>query len=121
MLRRKKKTYKKIIATLFLLGFVCYLLNSVFFLHVHTLADGTKIVHAHPYHKNKEVPGRQHHHSSLELMLIGQTRVFLNNVNSVEIAVRQCERFVFNEQLVTNYTLEIFSDFGQRAPPFFVV
>lgn len=53
--------------------------NAAFNWHVHQLDDGTKIVHAHPFHKSGTPthPTSNHHHSSSEYGFIQQLTGFI--------------------------------------------
>lgn len=46
------------------------LVNKAVYVHVHVLADGSLVTHAHPFNKNAESSGaQQHQHSSLEFFI----------------------------------------------------
>lgn len=48
---------------------VMLIANKAIFIHVHKLADGTIIIHAHPYNKSNDTkPYKSHHHSDIELL-----------------------------------------------------
>jgi len=53
--------------------------NAAFNWHVHQMADGHKIVHAHPYQKsgNPDQPTNDHHHSNSEYAGIQQLTGFI--------------------------------------------
>jgi hypothetical protein len=56
------------------------LFNASFFLHTHRTACGKIIVHAHPFHKNREnkKPNTQHQHNKQELQIIQTLEFFVN-------------------------------------------
>ncbi|MCG8699079.1 MAG: hypothetical protein MI922_13575 [Bacteroidales bacterium] len=92
--------------------------NTIIYSHVHILENGTVLRHAHPYSKKSNLPGNQHHHSDLELMLIGQ----LDTFDSPEVT--DCPTISNNVMCViinagnVNYTFSFLNKGSQRAPPF---
>ncbi|WP_096429141.1 hypothetical protein [Labilibaculum antarcticum] len=58
--------------------------NTVFNWHVHKQADGTVMVHAHPYQKSGSTNGTaNHHHSSHECFSLHQITGFLFALASI--------------------------------------
>lgn len=67
----KNRGVHKTIAFLLIAAFLMMFVNKMVFLHSHKLADGTIVVHAHPYKKtNEQAPFKAHHHISLEFVLL---------------------------------------------------
>jgi hypothetical protein len=117
-----KKTSLVLIAIpyILLIVFSMIILNTAFFTHEHILPDGTRISHAHPYQKNNKVPGeQQHNHSNIELMLLGQSNLYLlpDNGNTAVQIEGCCD--LDNSEPIVNYLSQIPNFSGQRAPPVF--
>lgn len=68
----KMNRLKHQIFALFLVGCLSLLvLNKMVYTHLHILADGTVVSHAHPYNKNTDnKPFKSHHHSTEELVIL---------------------------------------------------
>lgn len=65
------RTIKKLILGAMILLMAALLVNKAVYIHVHVLADGSLVTHAHPFNKTSESsPGQSHHHSSLELLIL---------------------------------------------------
>lgn len=70
---REKNIYHLFIR-LFFTGLVIFLIfNTVFFLHLHTLSDGSVVIHAHPYNDKPsgENEKTSHNHSFAEYLMVG--------------------------------------------------
>lgn len=116
-----KHIYRDLRAGLLLTVFSLVLANNTLYLHVHTLPDGSTVKHAHPYKKNKELPGKQHQHSSVELVTFGQSNNYVACDTLTDIVVFREFCFVIQEFITTSYDSGTSHSFGQRAPPFFVI
>jgi hypothetical protein len=113
--------YRNVTVGLLLVIFCFIIANNVFFVHVHRLPDGSTVKHAHPYQKNKELPGKQHQHSSVELVVIEQSNNYIaSEVLSDKIVFRDFF-FILQPGVELGYNTDISYNFGQRAPPFFVI
>jgi hypothetical protein len=117
-----RNKYNKIIPLLLFMVFSFILMNYIFFLHSHTLSDGTVIYHAHPYHKNSsDESGEKHHHTILEYVILEQFQTFYREeVSSLLIC-----NFIFNDIyydfLDTVYVSDTLNTFIPRAPPLILI
>ena len=67
----KHTLLKTVLAVLLLLAFLFQVVNRAVYAHSHVLADGTIIIHAHPYDKtNSHSPVTNHKHTVNELLLL---------------------------------------------------
>jgi hypothetical protein len=74
-LQRLRKI-SQVIVPVFLVVVFCYLANSTVNQHFHKLSSGMVIEHAHPFKKeNTGSPFQQHHHTSSELLILGQISI----------------------------------------------
>jgi hypothetical protein len=63
----------RVIIPIFLVVVICYLTNATINQHFHKLSSGLIVIHAHPFEKgNTGKPFQEHHHTSSELILLGQ-------------------------------------------------
>ncbi len=79
-----KKFHNPIVVFFTLLMF--YIIsNKAVFTHTHRLADGTYVIHAHPYDKSEDhLPENQHHHhSGYEYLSIGALDSYIS-LNQIE-------------------------------------
>lgn len=116
-----KHINRNLTAGLLLMLFSLVIANSVCYFHVHVLPDGSKISHAHPYQKNKELPGKQHQHSSSEIVIIEQSSNYVVSDILSDIVVFRNFNFILHSCKEVKYDSEILLNFRQRAPPFFVI
>ena len=67
----RHKSVSKFVTTILFLAFLFQIVNKSVYTHAHVLADGTVIVHAHPYNAtNESRSGTNHTHSENELLLL---------------------------------------------------
>ncbi len=107
---------------LILLSVLCLLMaNNVVFRHVHMLADGSCVVHAHPFTSENDhgKDGQNHRHTGLEL-------IFLDSIYHFErvLVIPALTCFVnlkFEQQYVANLIFHFRSNLKisgyLRAPP----
>lgn len=114
-----KFTYRNLTASLLLVLFSLVVANNVCYVHVHILPDGRTVKHAHPYQKSKELPGKQHQHTSVELVIIEQSSNYVACDVISDISVLRCFFFVLQPGIEIDYDFDVSINFGQRAPPFF--
>lgn len=96
--------------------------NAVYNWHVHKQADGTVLVHAHPYHKSGSAEGtRHHHHSGQEYFSLQQiTAFFFSLVAGFYLAAIFSKAFIIDNVyrlLVKSSILEFL--LPNRAPPIY--
>ncbi len=78
------RKFKIAILSILLPAMILLASNAVFNWHVHKQADGTVMVHAHPYQKSGSSNGTaNHHHSSHECFSLHQITGFLFALASV--------------------------------------
>lgn len=117
---RKLNIRKGIISSLLLLIIGGIIFNSAFFLHTHKIADGTFIVHAHPFNKNAE-SGKsypKHKHNKIDLQVFRSINHFIDTVSLIEITYKPVlETEFISEQFVLLYTIIVPLQ-PNRGPPF---
>jgi len=70
MIKMRKRAFKGTISTLILLSLIFILINVICNGHIHRIADGRIIFHAHPYQKNsQQEPVKSHPHTRFELYI----------------------------------------------------
>ena len=106
----------RFISVFVIFGISSLLVNNILFLHAHTLPNGEKIYHTHPYSKTAE--GSEHSHTKEELTMINslsQQNVVLTDI------IRICERTSLTVDYVNPFPSYIsYVDFSLpnfRAPP----
>jgi len=68
MIPMRKRAFKGTISLLILLSLSIIFINVVTNGHIHRIADGTILFHAHPYQKSsQQEPVKNHHHTRFEL------------------------------------------------------
>ncbi len=61
---------------LFVLIIAFQIVNNICWQHVHILADGTLVTHAHPYSKSSDSsPAKQHHHTNAEMLVLDNLEI----------------------------------------------
>ena len=110
--------YTKIISLLVLIVFLFILLNNIFFLHSHTLSDGTIIYHAHPYQKSSSDNSKEkHHHTGLDYIILQQFQTFSRNEPVTFRAFNLFYGNLYFNFSVRYYIHEIDNITTPRAPP----
>ena len=68
----------RIVGLLLIVAVLLLLVNKSIFVHSHKMADGTIVVHAHPYNKSNDTePFKSHTHTQAELLFFQQFQNFL--------------------------------------------
>lgn len=102
-----------------MMGAICTLIaNREIFIHTHVLADGSIIVHAHPYDKSKDSESHQtHHHTYIELFLLDNLNIlFLTLFAALTTGI--LHRIACYPFQVISFQLSPVYDANQgRAPP----
>jgi hypothetical protein len=65
-------------------------LNNVLFMHMHRLANGSLVVHAHPFSKSNQPDSsaKSHQHSKVEFQFLDSLLLFFaNDFNTTEIII----------------------------------
>ncbi len=117
-----RNKYNKTISLLLFIIFSLILMNNFFFLHSHTLSDGTVIFHAHPYHKNNHNnSGEKHHHSRLEYVILTQFQTFYHEEVSSALLCNLVYNDIFYGFLGTVYVSGTSNTSVPRAPPVILI
>jgi acyl-coenzyme A thioesterase PaaI-like protein len=97
-----------------------YMTNMVMFTHIHKVADGTVIVHAHPYHKSNDTkPYKSHHHTKYELLLYKNLEIlfFLFSLTCALFYFDKKSRLSIVRKTIYSQTCILL--YKGRAPPVF--
>jgi len=94
--------------------FILLVANRIFFMHSHTLSDGTVIQHAHPNHDNN---GKKHSHSDAQYIFFHHLKLLSLIVILPFIAfyLIHLAVFLFRDFLIEKQSR--FQYFTGRAPP----
>jgi|GEM_PF-1277190 len=113
----RKRSLRKTIAWFHLGLFGLLLANNVLFQHVHHLAGGITIVHAHPFPKEK--PGAGHHqHTKNEYQLLNALfhAIFLPVALTYSLTAQGSPQFLWQKQDTAIFFIYLFPLF-LRGPP----
>lgn len=92
--------------------------NKALFMHTHKMADGSIIVHAHPYNKsNDSKPFKSHQHTKAEFLFFANLDilVLISFVAFTLISIKKGLQYSF--YICTNYTQVYNLLYNPRAPP----
>ncbi len=95
------------------------IMNKAVFTHAHILPNGTVIVHAHLYNKNKEpLPVTKHTHTKNEFLLLS-LQIFLFSFFHIFSFIAY-KFFVKTHYIITNpcHINLAYSNIKNKAPPF---
>jgi hypothetical protein len=77
-------------------------INNALFLHMHRLANGSLVVHAHPFSKSNQTDSaaKSHQHSKVEFQFLDSLLLlFANNISTTEIVIStNWQEYIFNYQ-----------------------
>ncbi len=117
----KKKIINNLIrwtGVLLITLFAFQILNKSLYIHTHKLADGSVIVHAHPYNKSSDTaPVKSHEHTQTEILfLINMKNLWVFAFLSIVML------FIIKEGIIPTATYSVFSSayiilHKGRAPP----
>jgi flagellar basal body-associated protein FliL len=118
------KAFRKLkiaIVCILLPAMVLLAANAVFNWHVHKQADGTVLVHAHPYNKSGSTEGTSHHHSSSVYFSLHQITAFFFSLAAVfYLAAILGKVFIINTIYLFWVKRDIFEFLlPNRAPPLY--
>lgn len=118
MLCIRKYNLKSAIAGFLLSIFILVTINSLLFIHLHTLPDGTVIVHAHPFNKkDANTPQKQHQHSNSDFFVLSHTHTsfIFHTIDWIQ-SVYSCRYtfFIVRNEVFTSLLL---NNFYLRGPP----
>lgn len=109
----------KVVAILLVVAIGFFVFNKVSNMHMHKMADGTIVVHSHPYNKSADNdPYKSHHHTKSELTFFSFFELLffflfltLTGILSIQKAKIPDFCYIFIRKLH-------FSNLRGRAPPF---
>jgi hypothetical protein len=112
---------KKTLAILLLGVIGLLMLNNALYMHLHRMADGTLIVHAHPFSKSNQTddPAQTHKHTKVEIL------VFSNLLILFAVGLFQMVKSLVQPKLIKRYYLLQFLGLrsrritSNRAPPLY--
>lgn len=92
--------------------------NKALFMHTHKMADGSIVVHAHPYNKSDDTkPFKSHQHKKAEILFIANLEilVLISFMAFTLIGIKKKVRYSFYGY--TNYAPVYNLLYNPRAPP----
>lgn len=92
------------------------LINSILFTHSQTLADGSVVVHAHPYNKSDNAPINHNHHDDELLILANIALLFFTAALSFAFKKQLVNLDDIDFQQIKYIDILLFRKLG-RAPP----
>lgn len=118
-MKNKGNTFLKKIIPIFLVAVIsCMVINNAVFMHSHILADGSVVVHAHPYNKtNDSQPFKSHKHSKVAIVLYQQLHHFLAVFFAAFLIIMTISRFLFNQTCFLSIPKHFVGLKQGRAPP----
>jgi len=97
-----------------------HITNMVMFTHLHKNADGTVIVHAHPYHKsNDSKPYKSHHHTKNELIFFKNLEILFFFFSLTYALFNFGKKSKYSILITTIYPQTCVLLYKGRAPPVF--
>ncbi len=94
------------------------IVNKSIYLHTHKLADGTVVLHAHPYNKSGDSkPFKSHHHSDTQLLFFQSIKILFFTAFTALFFFVTLQKAVYSLYTTPSYTLAFYSPNKGRAPP----
>jgi hypothetical protein len=88
MLKKINDIASRLIAVILIFVLGLYLLNSFFNTHRHQLADGTIVVHAHPFERSPDSgPFETHRHTEIELVFLASLMHFIPSITVLLVGI----------------------------------
>lgn len=112
--------YQKVIHFLVLLAIGFSIINNAIYIHTHKLADGSIVVHAHPFNKatsSENLPVQTHKHTQHEYVFLDHILVlvpFLLAFYAILLISRKQKQFVHELQHIQKIRI---NHFYLRGPP----
>lgn len=92
--------------------------NKVMFTHLHKNAEGTILIHAHPYDKtNDSGPFKSHNHTQAEFLFFENLGILFLAVIMILVLHKFPSKAKYLVFIVTNYSLSCVILQKGRAPP----
>lgn len=111
----------KIISLILISVIAIYNINSILFVHTHTLENGSTIVHSHPYNKSDESKQKHHHsHSQNELISLEKFKhifIFILYLLLLFTIVKGTE---LPELFQYNFNRPFLNQYSTRSPPLII-
>ncbi len=115
---RIKNIFTKAVDLLIVALMVMLTINQCVFIHTHKLADGTIIVHAHPFNKKADSsPIKHHHHSGTELMVLQNLHLLFLSVFVVIALLNLSFKVRFYTETKLRFVPRSCNSQTDRAPP----
>jgi len=109
---------KRILPFLLVVVMAALMLNRVVYIHIHVLADGSGIAHAHPFSKSTEGnPESSHQHSNMELFLLDQLDILMFFVGAAFVLKQFAASRSFSEPVFDRLLPAFVPHAPGRAPP----
>jgi len=97
---------------------VMLITNKAMYTHLHKNADGTVIVHAHPYDKSTDSkPYKSHHHSKAELFFFQNLEILFLLIFLTLALLRFYRKAKYLTRRISNNTQTCIILYKGRAPP----
>jgi len=78
----------RILSMLLIIVMTALLINKVVYTHIHILANGSVVTHAHPFSKDAQHhPGATHQHSNAVIFVLDQLDVLILSITAVVVKV----------------------------------
>lgn len=118
MITRGKINKMNVVGLFLTAIFLFFFINSFYFQHIHILANGSIVKHAHPYNKGEQrTPNSQHKHNSVELCVIATSELlFADNVVSIEGQTSVGSTIVYLDIIKPLFDNNLKTSIG-RSPP----
>lgn len=110
---------KYLIQSFLLLIVGALIVNNSFYLHIHQLASGELIVHAHPFDKagHTEEPVNTHEHKSTEILFFSSLLILFTLGIGLRLLIAICNYTPVSLTMVFRAISNIPLFIVQRAPP----
>ena len=101
---------------------VLMICNQAVYLHMHKMADGKIIHHAHPFQKSdNESPFANHHHTIAEIIFFENLTIFIPFVLFFLYIILVARNTEFKKYWQKNHISAQFIYFHNKAPPSFLI
>lgn len=108
------------IISYFMIGIIALLItNQSLFLHTHNLADGTAVVHAHPFNKSDSSSGETHNHSKKEIISLQHLQLLFAITFIIFSIIKYNDKKINKSRLALSYKYTYTTHYQGRAPPKF--
>jgi len=92
--------------------------NKALYMHTHKMADGSIIVHAHPYNKSDDPkPFKSHQHTKIEFLFFANLEILVLISFMAFTSINIKKKVQYTSYICTNYTRVYNLLYNPRAPP----